>query len=78
MNLTYELDLCDDENVLSNKDKLLEIGKLLGFESQTCNEIPNKSWNVAGSEMKGRKIMRAKPIFKSFPDKIAYLNFSQT
>ena len=32
MNPIDELDLCDDGNVLSNKDKLLKIGKLLGVE----------------------------------------------
>ena len=30
MNLTDEMDLCDDGNILSNKDKLLKICKLLG------------------------------------------------
>ena len=49
MNLTYELYLCDNGNVLSNKDKLLEIGKLLGVEAKTCNEIPNKGWNISES-----------------------------
>ena len=42
MNLTDELYLCDDGNVLSNKDKLLEIGKLLWVETKFCNEILNK------------------------------------
>ena len=46
MNLTDEFDLCYYLNVLSNKDKLLKIGKLLGIEAKTCNEIPNKSWNM--------------------------------
>ena len=31
MNLKDELDLCDDGTFLSNKDKLLDIGKLLGL-----------------------------------------------
>ena len=35
MNLIYELDLCDDVNILSNKDKLPKIGKLLGVEAKT-------------------------------------------
>ena len=30
MNLADELDLCDDEEILSNREKLLKIGKLLG------------------------------------------------
>ena len=60
MNLTYELDLCDDGNVLLKRDRFLDIGKLLGVESQTCNEIPNKGWNMADSEMEGRKL--CKPI----------------
>ena len=46
MNLTDRLDLCCDGNILSNKDKLLKNGKLLGVEEKTCNEIPNKGWNV--------------------------------
>ena len=35
MNLADELDLCDDGNILSNKDKLLRIGKFLGVEAKT-------------------------------------------
>ena len=73
LNLTDELDLCDDRNILSNKDNLLEIGKLLGVEAQICNYIPNKGWNMADNKMEGRKIMQAKEIFKSFLYKIAYL-----
>ena len=65
-----ELDLCDDGNVLSNKDKLLKIGKLLGVEAKTCNEIPNKYYNLADREMEGRKLMRVKHIFKTFPKKL--------
>ena len=34
MNLTDELNLCGDRNILSNKDKLLKIGKLLGVEDK--------------------------------------------
>ena len=45
--LTDELDLCDDGNITSNKDKLLKIGKLLGVESKTCNDILNQGWNMA-------------------------------
>ena len=66
MNLTGELDLCDDINILSNKDKSLKIGKLLGVESKTCNEIPNKGCNMAYSGMEGRTLMKDKQIFKSF------------
>ena len=51
MNLKYELDLCDDRNILSNKDKLLKIGELLGVEVKTCNDTPNKVWNMADREM---------------------------
>ena len=51
MNLTYELDLFDDGNVLSNIYKLFENDKLLGVETKTWDEIPNKGWNVADSEM---------------------------
>ena len=46
MNLKDELDLCGDGNILSSKDNLLKIGKLLGVEAKTCNQIPNKGWNV--------------------------------
>ena len=45
-NLSDELDICGDGNILSNKDNLLKIGKLLGVEAKTCNQIPNKGWNV--------------------------------
>ena len=47
MNLIDELDLCDDVNILSNKDNLLKIGKLLGVEAKTFNGIPNEGWNMA-------------------------------
>ena len=73
MNLTGELYLCDDGNILSNKDKLLKISKLLGVEAKTCKKISNKSWNMEDREMDGRKLMRDKQIFKSFSEKIAYL-----
>ena len=75
MTLTDELDLCDDGYILTNKEKLLKIGKLLGVESKTCNEISNNVWNVADSQMEGRQLMRDKHIFKAFTDKIAYLIF---
>ena len=55
---------------LSNKDKLIEIGKLLGVESQTCNDIPNKGRNVADSKMEGRKLMQYNHIFKAFSGKL--------
>ena len=57
MSLEDDFDLCDDGNVLSNKDKLLKIGKLLGVEAKNCNEIPNKGWKMADRKMKGRKLM---------------------
>ena len=47
MSLPYELYLCDDGNILSNKDKLLKIGKFIGVEAKTCNEIPNNGFNMA-------------------------------
>ena len=50
MNLTDELDLCDYGNILSNKDKLLKIGKLIGVEDKTCNQIPIKGWNMSDRE----------------------------
>ena len=64
MSLTDELDLCDDGNILSNKEKLLKIGKLIGVEAKTCNKILNNGYNTAGSKMEGRQLMRAKHIFK--------------
>ena len=64
MNLTDALNLCDDRNILSNKDMLVKVGKLLGVESKTFNEIPNKGWNSADREMKVRKLIRGKEIFK--------------
>ena len=73
MILTDELDLCDDGNILSNKDNLLKIGKLLGVEAKSCNEIPNNGWNMADIIMEGRQLMKSKHIFKAFSDKIAYL-----
>ena len=73
INQTYESYLCNDGNVLSNKEKLLEIGILLGVEAQICNEIPNKGWDMADSEMEGRKMMWAKQIFKVFSYKTTYL-----
>ena len=36
MILTDELDLCDDGNILSKKEKLLKIGKFIGVEAKTC------------------------------------------
>ena len=67
------MDLCDDGIFLLNKEKLLKIGKLIGVESKTCDNIPNNGWNMADKEMEGRKLMRANYIFKSFSDKIDYL-----
>ena len=43
-----ELDSYDDGNILSSKDMLLKISKLLGVESKTFNEIPNNFWNMTG------------------------------
>ena len=60
MILTDELDLFDDGNILSNKEKFLEIGKLLDVKAKTCNEILNNGWNVADIKMEGRQLMRAK------------------
>ena len=51
MILTDELDLCDDGNILSNKEKLLKIGDLLRVEAKTCNEIPNNGWNMKYSKI---------------------------
>ena len=66
--MTDELDLCDVEDILSNKDQLLTTGKLLGVEAITCNEIPNKGLNKADREMEGRKLMRDKQIFKEYQE----------
>ena len=37
INLADEFCLCNDGMFLSNKYKLLEIGRLIGVEAQTCN-----------------------------------------
>ena len=39
MTLTDELDSCGDGNILSNKERLRIIGKFLGVEAKTCNDI---------------------------------------
>ena len=49
MSLIDELDLCDEGNILSNKEKLLKLGKLLGVETKTCNNIPNNGCNMDDS-----------------------------
>ena len=45
----------------------------LELNTKLTNEIPNKGWNMADSEMERRNFMRSKHIFKSFSDKITYL-----
>ena len=45
--MTDELKLCDDVNVLSNKENLFKARKLLGAESKTCDDIPNNGWDMA-------------------------------
>ena len=57
MTVTDEFYLCDDVNILSNKQKLLKIGNFLGVEAKTGNEIPNIGFNTAGMEMYGRKLI---------------------
>ena len=47
LSLKYELKLCDDVNVLSNKDKLIKVGKLLGAGSKTCDDMHNNGWNMS-------------------------------
>ena len=54
MRLTDELDLCDDGNSLSNKEKLFKIGNFIGVEAKICNEIPNNGRNMADMEIEGR------------------------
>ena len=71
--MTDELGLYDDECILSKKKKLLKIGKALGVEAKTCNEIPNNGFNMADMEIKGIKLMQSKQIFKEFSDQITYL-----
>ena len=60
--------LCDDRNILSNKENLLKIGKLLGVEAKKCDEIPNNGWNMADMETEGGKLMQSRHIFKSFSE----------
>ena len=69
MSLSDELDLCENGNILSNKENLLKIGKLLGVESKTCNEIPNNGWNMANMDTEERKFILYKQIFKEFSEK---------
>ena len=73
LRLKYELYLCDDGNIWSNKENLLKIGKLIGDEAKTCDEIPNNGCNIADMEIEGRKLLRDKQIFKSFSEEITYL-----
>ena len=61
------------EKKIQTMRSYLKIGKFLGVEPKTWNEIPNISWNMADSKMEGRQLMRAKQISKAFSDKIAYL-----
>ena len=42
INLTEKLDLCDDGNILSNKDKFFEIGKLRGLNPKLEMRYPIK------------------------------------
>ena len=64
LSLTDEIKLCDDVNVLSNKENLLKVGHLLGVESKTCDEITNNGWDLADMETEGRKLMQTNHIFK--------------
>ena len=45
-----ELDLCYDENMLLNKQILLEIGKFLADEAKSWDGLPNIGWNLANTE----------------------------
>ena len=65
--------VCEDVNILSNKDNLLVVGKLLGVESKTCDWIPNNGYNMEDIETEGGKLMWSKQILKSFSDIISYL-----
>ena len=58
--------LCDYVNVLSKKENLLKVGKLLGVESKSCDEISNNGWNMADMYKEERKLVKAKQIFKTF------------
>ena len=62
--LKDELELCDDGNVLSNKDNILKVGKFLGVESENCNKIPNNGWNMVDMETEGRFVLLSKHILK--------------
>ena len=42
MNLTDELDLCGDVNILSNKNNLLKICELLGLKPKLTMRYPIK------------------------------------
>ena len=64
MNLTDEVELCGDGDILSKEYKSLKIAKLICVESKTCNEMTNKGCNTEDRDMKGRKLTRNKQIFK--------------
>ena len=55
-------------NVLSNKENLLKVGKLLGVEYKTCDDVPNNCCIMADMKKSGRKSMRAR-----ISNKIYYL-----
>ena len=42
--------------ILSNKENLLTVGKLLGVESKTLYEICNNGWNRTDIYAEGRKL----------------------
>ena len=73
MSLIDELGLRDDENILSNKQKVLKIGEFIEVEAKTRYEIPNNGFKIADIEMETRKLMQANQIFKAFSDKMSYI-----
>ena len=56
--------LCDDGKHLSNKDNLIKIRKFLGFEFNTCDDIPKSGWNMKNLETEGRSLLPSNKILR--------------
>ena len=76
LSLIYEIKLCDAVNCF-DKENSLTIGKILGVESKTCDDIRNNGWNMADLGTEQRKLIQANHTFKQTSNKIAYLNYPE-
>ena len=72
-NLTNKFHLCDEGNILSNKYKLLKIGKLIGFKPKLATRYPIKVkiWRMGNGRKKKYEIQN---VFKAFSEKVANIN----